>query len=61
MHFQPLDRIADSLRRDDSEFSGGVFIVINPSHEGIIRNLAANLKLTCELWDNGTPYIKTEE
>ena len=59
MHLQPLDRIADSLRRDDSEFSGGAFVVINPSHEAIIRNLAANLKLTCELWDNGTPYITT--
>ena len=59
MHLQPLDRIADSLRRDDSEFSGGAFVVINPAHEAIIRNLAAKLKLSCELWDNGTPYIKT--
>lgn len=59
MHLQPLSRIADSLRRDDSEFSGGAFVVINPSQEEIIRNLGAKLKLSCELWDNGTPYVKT--
>jgi hypothetical protein len=58
MHLQPLARIADSLRRDDSEFSGGAFIVISPSQEAIIRGLAEKLKLSCELWDNGTPYIK---
>jgi len=57
VHVQPLDRIAASLRRDDSEFSGGVFIVISPANESIIRNLAAKLQLSCELWDNGTPFM----
>lgn len=58
MHFQPLDRITHSLSRDDSEFSVGAFIVIKPSHDGIIQNLVAQLKLHCDLWDNGTPYLK---
>jgi hypothetical protein len=61
MHFQPLARIADSLRRDDSEFSGGAFVVVSPSCEELVRNLATNLGLSCDLWDNGTPYVKTRK
>ncbi len=57
IHVQPFEQIADSLRRDDSEFSGGAFIVTKSSLDDDIRALVASLNLSCELWDNGTPYI----
>jgi hypothetical protein len=54
---QPFDRIADSLRRDDSEFSGGAFVVLNPSAKVKILEIAKTLNLTSKLWDNGTPFV----
>jgi hypothetical protein len=56
-HLQPFDRIADSLRRDDSEFSGGAFVVLNPSAKVKILEIAKTLNLTSKLWDNGTPFV----
>ena len=56
-HLQPFDRIADSLRRDDSEFSGGAFIVVSPSAKEQVLKIANGLNLRSELWDNGTPFM----
>jgi len=56
IHYQPFDAMADSLRRDDSEFSGGMLIFVPADHRAQVEALAAEQGLASALWDNGTPY-----
>jgi hypothetical protein len=56
VHYQPFDAMADSLRRDDSEFTGGMLVFVPADHRAKVEALAANQGLTAALWDNGTPY-----
>jgi hypothetical protein len=57
IHLQPLDAMADSLRRDDSEFSGGMLIFVAASQRARVVEAAERQGLQTRLWDNGTPYV----
>lgn len=57
IHLQPLDAMADSLRRDDSEYSGGMLIFVPVAQRARVEESAARHGLTAQLWDNGTPYL----
>lgn len=59
VHLQPFSRIADSLRRDDSDFCGGIFVVSDLSTKNQVTLLCQKLGLSCELWDNGTPFLNS--
>jgi hypothetical protein len=56
IHYQPFDAMADSLRRDDSDFSGGMLVFVPTEHRAQVEALAAGQGLESALWDNGTPY-----
>jgi hypothetical protein len=56
VHLQPFDAMAASLNRDDSEFSGGILLLVPAASEAAVRSLVSSIGLTTELWDNGTPY-----
>lgn len=56
LHLQPFDAMAASLNRDDSDYSGGILLVVPADVESVVRSLVASLGLAIELWDNGTPY-----
>jgi hypothetical protein len=52
-HLQPPRAVAAALMRGDGR-QGGVLAVVAPADESTIRNLAAELALAVEMWDNGT-------
>jgi hypothetical protein len=56
LHLQPFDAMADSLNRDDSEYSGGMLLVVPADSEQAVRALVSSIGLTTDVWDNGTPY-----
>lgn len=56
IHLQPLDRIAASLRRDDSPYSGGILVLVPVARSTEVSRMATSLGLTTQMWDNGTPY-----
>jgi hypothetical protein len=56
IHLQPLDRVAASLRRDDSPYSGGILVLVAASAAPIVEEIVKTIGLTTQMWDNGTPY-----
>ena len=56
VHLQPFDAMAASLNRDDSEFSGGILLMVPAAAESAICALVSSVGLTTDIWDNGTPY-----
>jgi hypothetical protein len=56
VHLQPLGRVADSLRRDDSPYSGGILVMLPTQSVAELENVARLIGLTTDMWDNGTPY-----
>lgn len=56
IHLQPLDRVAASLRRDDSPYSGGILVVVATTAVSVIKEIVESIGLTTHMWDNGTPY-----
>lgn len=56
IHLQPLDRMAASLRRDDSQYSGGILVLVPTPAVPVIEGIAESVGLTTHMWDNGTPY-----
>ena len=56
IHYQPFNALADSLRRDHSEFSGGMLIFVPTEAVATVESLAGECGLSTALWDNGTPY-----
>ena len=56
IHLQPLSRIADSLRRDDSPYSGGILVMLPQESVADLERVVTEIGLTTDMWDNGTPY-----
>lgn len=56
LHYQPFDALAASLRRDHSEFFGGMLVFVPSSSADSVAALVADVGLQATLWDNGTPY-----
>jgi len=56
VHYQPFDALAASLRRDHSEFFGGMLVFVPASSAEGVAALVADVGLRATLWDNGTPY-----
>ena len=56
IHYQPFDAMAASLRRDHSEFFGGMLIFVPTDKVDNVTALVLTVGLEATLWDNGTPY-----
>jgi hypothetical protein len=56
IHYQPFGAMADSLRRDHSEFFGGMLVFVPTDKVDDVTALARAVGLEGTLWDNGTPY-----
>jgi hypothetical protein len=53
VHLQPPDAVAAALTRGDGR-AGGVLAVAPPAAAAQVRELARELELACEIWDNST-------
>lgn len=56
IHYQPFDAMAGSLRRDHSEYSGGMLVLVPTDDVNAVTSVVARSGLSVMLWDNGTPY-----
>lgn len=56
IHYQPFDAMAASLRRDHSEFFGGMLFFVPTDKVDNVTALVLTVGLEATLWDNGTPY-----
>jgi hypothetical protein len=56
IHYQPFDAMAASLRRDHSEFFGGMLVLVPSEDVDKVTAVVSRAGLTVALWDNGTPY-----
>jgi len=48
--------MAASLRRDHSQFSGGMLVFVPTDKVADVTALVLTVGLEAALWDNGTPY-----
>ena len=53
---EEVDAMAASLRRDHSEFFGGMLVFVPTDKVDDVTALVLTVGLEATLWDNGTPY-----
>ncbi|GAA3803719.1 hypothetical protein GCM10022226_24380 [Sphaerisporangium flaviroseum] len=62
LHVQPPEAIAESLRREDSSFSGGAILAVPAEVRTAVQRQITDAGLQVELWDNGcrSPQMDSE-
>lgn len=53
LHFQPLERVAAALRREDTH-PGGLLLVVPATHHHQMRELVTAGGLRAQPWNNGS-------
>jgi hypothetical protein len=54
VHLQPVELLAEALRRDDG-VDGGMLLVVSDAYATVAERQLRNLGLITALWDNGSP------